>query len=357
MAVFVSGLTAVVIIGGLSLGLLTFFTAFPDDIQNLVALACAGGGWLALIRHFSLTKPALVIDEHGIVDQASAYEVGRIPWSEIRGAEIVWRSGPRGSSKVLAIAVRDLAPFRARVGIIGRTMMRLEQWGFGSGSVIDIHQSALRTPVEEVLSSLQQHWRLAPRSGRAAAPARTAARPTRPTGPDPHAPDPADRRAHGLTVSVVLLLSLALYGLYAWYFPTTTFAIVGALLAVALVLAGAHHLRLWMLSKLAFFVCVPLGALLVWSAGVQGVPAMVTQLLGARGAEVAVIGTKQRTANRRVFCEYQLSLIGYQSVQKETLCVKRALWSQVVVGQRVEIVIRKDVLGTRIFDIRLLPKR
>jgi hypothetical protein len=169
LAVVVSGLTALVI-WAVSLGALAFYEPIPFEVRDPVAITFACVFWLGLLRHLSPTKPALVIDDRGLVDQASNYQVGLIPWSEIRGAKIVWRTRKGGVQKVLAIAVRDLTPFMARVGIIARTLMRLEQWL--SGSVIDIPQWSLRTPVEEVLSALQQHRRLVRCRSLGAVPAR-----------------------------------------------------------------------------------------------------------------------------------------------------------------------------------------
>lgn len=169
-----------------------------------------------------------------------------------------------------------------------------------------------------------------------------------------------------------MLAGLAVYGWDAWYFPNVAFATVAAILAVTIGIAGWYRLRLWDIAgayrlrlwiiKLAFLLAflsgVTLGALILWSAFVQGLPAVVTYLLGANGTEVAVIGEKKKSQkqNSRYFCDYQLGLVGYKSVLKDTLCVDSALWNHVVVGQRVEIVVRKDILGTRIFDIRLPPK-
>jgi hypothetical protein len=181
LALFVSGNVAMGI-WAISLIALSY-TALPFAAHNMVSLAVAGCFWLWLLRHLSSTKPALVIDDRGIVDKASDHEVGLIPWSEIRGAEIVFRPAVRGGPrKVLAIYVRDLESLRARVGIIARIMMRLERRLFGN--VIDIPEMSLRTPVEEVLSSIRLHWRPPPRSGMAAELERSASRPAGTNLPD-----------------------------------------------------------------------------------------------------------------------------------------------------------------------------
>jgi hypothetical protein len=167
-----------------------------------------------------------------------------------------------------------------------------------------------------------------------------------------------------------MLGGLALYGRYAWYFPNAAFATVAAILAATFGIAGAYRLQLWVIagayrrrpsiSTLAFLLAFLSGitfvALILWSAFVQGLPAVVTYLLGGNGTEVAVIGAKKKSQNSRYSCDYQLGLVGYKSVLKDTLCVDSALWNHAVVGQRVEILVRKDILGTRIFDIRLPPK-
>jgi hypothetical protein len=158
-------------------------------------------------------------------------------------------------------------------------------------------------------------------------------------------------------MAVVFLLSLGCYGWYAWYFPHAVWTAGAAVLAVVLAIAGMHRLRLWTMSTRVYGVCLTLSALLlwpiVWCVVIQGGGAVATHLLGARSTEVAVIGAKTTPRDRSSFCAYQLRLVGYKAGLKETLCVDRALWHQVGVGQRVEIVVRKDLLGTRIFAIRL----
>jgi hypothetical protein len=172
LALFVSVMVAVLICA-ISLFVLRFYTALPFEAGVIVSIAFACIFWIWLLRHLSPTKPALVIDDRGIVDNASDYEVSLIPWSEITGATIAFRytrGFGLGPGKVLAISVRDLESLTARVRIIPRTLMRLNKRL--SGSVIEIPQTTLRTLVEEVLSSIQQHCRPALRSSMAAEPER-----------------------------------------------------------------------------------------------------------------------------------------------------------------------------------------
>jgi hypothetical protein len=88
-----------------------------------------------------------------------------------------------------------------------------------------------------------------------------------------------------------------------------------------------------------------------WIAVVVGLPAVITLVLGPNGEEMAVISTKNEGGSRRT-CDYKLGLVGYEVMFKETFCVSARLWNEVSAGEQVIVLVRKDILGTRIFGIR-----
>ena len=88
-----------------------------------------------------------------------------------------------------------------------------------------------------------------------------------------------------------------------------------------------------------------------WIAVVIGVPAFITLTLGPNAEEMAVISTKNEGGSRRT-CDYKLGLVGYEAMFKETFCVSAKIWNEVGAGEQVIVLVRKDIFGTRIFDIR-----
>ena len=97
---------------------------FPDSAFDFVAGTAA-------IAFFSLTcvyfffrlavrRPALVVDGHGLTDNATAMGVGFVGWEEVKRVTVYRFMG----QKVLGIEVHDPNAIAARVGVVKRLAMK-----------------------------------------------------------------------------------------------------------------------------------------------------------------------------------------------------------------------------------------
>jgi hypothetical protein len=168
--------------------------------------------------------------------------------------------------------------------------------------------------------------------------------------------------------SAVVLLT-AVYGYSSWFFPSAIIEVgavlpaVGAALWLTLALARrpAAQTRLAGVPRISksFLVAgvAVFGAISAWVGLAIGFPAIVTAALSPTGKAVAVVQTKTTGAWRRRSCDYKLGLVGYAAMFKDTFCVDSVVWNRVNVGDKVNLQVRKDAFGTRIYDIRRLTGR
>ena len=98
-------------------------------------------------------KPALVIDDSGFLDNASAVGAGLIPWAEISGVRV---SAFR-NQRFLAVYVNDPEKYLSRANPIKRSVMRANQSMVGTAITIPL--SALSVSAEELLLVLGKHLR------------------------------------------------------------------------------------------------------------------------------------------------------------------------------------------------------
>jgi hypothetical protein len=98
-------------------------------------------------------KPALVIDDSGFLDNASAVGAGLIPWAEICGVRV---SAFR-NQRFLAVYVNDPEKYLSRANAIKRSVMRANQSMVGTAITIPL--SALSVSAEELLLVLGKHLR------------------------------------------------------------------------------------------------------------------------------------------------------------------------------------------------------
>lgn len=171
------------------------------------------------------------------------------------------------------------------------------------------------------------------------------------------------RKERPFGVVAVGVVAFAIYGVLSWFFPSSSFVSVATLPAIALGLwftyllcrRGAfdpERLRGQKIGKP--ILCLGLATFIPvfsWIAVVVGMPALITLALGPNAEEMAVISTKNEGGSRRT-CDYKLGLVGYEVMFKETFCVSAKLWNDVSAGEQVIVLVRKDIFGTRIFDIR-----
>ncbi|HEY6241680.1 MAG TPA: STM3941 family protein, partial [Burkholderiales bacterium] len=93
-------------------------------------------------------KPALIIDEKGITDNASGMSVGFVPWDDITGTGIaVFRK-----RRFLGISVRNPEEYLAKAGRLKRMLMKANQRALGC--VINIPQATLPVSIENILAHI-----------------------------------------------------------------------------------------------------------------------------------------------------------------------------------------------------------
>lgn len=106
-------------------------------------------GAFALTRLFS-KKPALIIDQSGITDNASGLSVGFIPWSDITGTGIATFQ----KQKLLGISLRNPQEYLEKATILKRLLMKSNSsW---VGYVINIPQITLPVAVEDLQVQINQ---------------------------------------------------------------------------------------------------------------------------------------------------------------------------------------------------------
>ena len=114
-------------------------------------IAFFGAGGLYLIRKLFDREPGLVIDDEGIVDNASGVSAGRIPWSHIKGFHVTTVKGQR----FLTIDVHSPEIYIERAPPLKRPLVRVNAAYFGSP--IQIGTATLRIDFDE-LHSILTRW-------------------------------------------------------------------------------------------------------------------------------------------------------------------------------------------------------
>ena len=109
-------------------------------------------GFFFLSRLLS-PKPAVVIDETGLFDNASAVNAGLISWAEISGVRV---SSFR-NQRFLAVYVDDPEKYLRGANPVKRAVMRANQSMVGTAITIPL--SALSVSSEELLSVVGKHLR------------------------------------------------------------------------------------------------------------------------------------------------------------------------------------------------------
>ncbi len=96
-------------------------------------------------------RPGLVLDAHGLLDNASAVSAGLIPWAEVTGFGIYQAQ----SSRMLVIFVEDLQKYAARGGAIRRRLNAMNMKLCGSPLVIS--SSTLSIGFDELLALCERY--------------------------------------------------------------------------------------------------------------------------------------------------------------------------------------------------------
>jgi hypothetical protein len=147
-------LAGAVVFLALSIWMLTLPSATLSFQGTLAAWICIPFSILVGAFAFSRlcsNRPALIIDEKGITDNASGMAVGFVPWDDITGAGIA----KFRRQQFLGIAVRNPEQYLAKAGRLKRMLMKTNRSTLGY--VINIPQVALSVSIEKLLAHINEH--------------------------------------------------------------------------------------------------------------------------------------------------------------------------------------------------------
>lgn len=132
--------------------LYTLDMALPLFVKAVAVANVAFFGLCAIYASFKLfdTRPGLIIDSQGLVDNSSAVAAGRIPWEEIIGLKISRLAGQR------FITIEVLHPHRFIEG--GSFFSRMLNAGNRkmTGSPINISSNSLRLNFDQLVDVLTE---------------------------------------------------------------------------------------------------------------------------------------------------------------------------------------------------------
>lgn len=120
---------------------------------GLVAIVFFGIFVLVGLKKLFNSKPALILNKSGIVDNSSGVSAGFIPWSEVEGATIVEVQ----KQKMLVINVRNPEEYVARGNLLKQTLNKANYKMVGSP--ISISSVALAINFAELISLFDQYQR------------------------------------------------------------------------------------------------------------------------------------------------------------------------------------------------------
>ncbi len=106
-------------------------------------------GFRLLVR-----RPALVIDDDGIVDNASALSAGPVSWDEVTDV----RATSFGSQRSIVLQVRDEAALLARQALVKRLLMRVNK--LLGGALVWVPMTAVPMPEAELFAEIRRPWPL-----------------------------------------------------------------------------------------------------------------------------------------------------------------------------------------------------
>lgn len=110
-------------------------------------------GGLFFLSRLLWPKPAVVVDDAGLLDNASAVSAGFIPWADISGVRI----SSVMNQQFLAVYVTDPEKYLRRANPLKRAVMRANQSGVGTAITIPLPN--LSVSADELLSVVRKHLR------------------------------------------------------------------------------------------------------------------------------------------------------------------------------------------------------
>ena len=155
------GKLAALLLGSLLLVVLCalLLSRYPAALNAKTTIAAAVGipffsvcGLFALSR-LLWRKPAIIVNDEGLTDKASAASVGFIPWSDIASARIVVQTFGGSRQKYLGVLLRNPNDYLAKSRPLTRGLLRASA-GM-TGCVVNIPQVALSVGLEAVLAHIE----------------------------------------------------------------------------------------------------------------------------------------------------------------------------------------------------------
>jgi hypothetical protein len=153
LAALLLGSLLFVVLGVLLLARHPASMSAKTTIAAAVGIPFFGACGLFILSRLIWRKPAIIIDNEGLTDQASAASVGFIPWSDIAYAKVVVLTFRSSRQKYLGVSLRNPNNYLAKCGPLARVLLRANA-GM-SGYVVSIPQAALSVGLEVVLAHIE----------------------------------------------------------------------------------------------------------------------------------------------------------------------------------------------------------
>ena len=118
---------------------------------GLASIAMGGFGALVAIRKLFDSSPGLVLDEHGLTDNSSAFSVGFIPWADITGFE------PRQihNQRILYVLLSDPEKFIGKFKPLKRALLSANMKI--AASPVAVTSSSLAIGFDDLVSLVNEH--------------------------------------------------------------------------------------------------------------------------------------------------------------------------------------------------------
>jgi len=151
-----------ILLGSLIMVALGIFMLYAGIKDRLIVLVIAGficTGYSGPILAFSMSKvlqrkPALVINDEGIIDRSSYVSVGEIPWSEIKRMDIYQVMNER----FIGIEVHHPEEIMARLPGWKQKLMRMNK-GM-TNATVHLSASGLSCNLNELFLTLYRRWKI-----------------------------------------------------------------------------------------------------------------------------------------------------------------------------------------------------
>lgn len=138
------------VIAGLAIGLAGSWEATAAVvIATYAGVPFFGFGFLYFLYRFIIPKPALIVNDEGILDNASVVTAGLILWEEIKDI----RATSFGTERMLVILPKDDEAILARQNPVKRLLMRMNRQLGGyivwiPGNILPMSCEALRDEIK-----------------------------------------------------------------------------------------------------------------------------------------------------------------------------------------------------------------